>query len=106
MLTNKTNKNANLLYDDEHIYENVGELESEKDILSMESVTQQIEDENGYKSAISTSQKINIERSKLESQTLDLQDSKSLCIPADEPSMSDDLSNEIIGFGANKKVQK
>lgn len=100
------NKNANLVYEDEHIYENEGEIEPEKDVLSMESVTQLVEDENGYKSAMSTAQKTNNERSKLESQTLDFQESKSLCIPVDEPSTSDDSSNEIIGFGANKKVQK
>lgn len=105
MHNNKRMKVENLLYDDEHIYENEGEIiETEKDIQSLELVEQQAEDEIGYKSAVSTWQKVNSEKSKLESQKSDFQESNLLCVPAAEPDTSDDSLNEVFGFGTNKKV--
>lgn len=107
MLNYKTNSNTNVMYNYKNSYENEGELELEGDILVERfDADLQVEDENGNNSSVFTTQEDVNERFKLASQIEHggSEASKTTGVPLGDPNADDDFSNEMYGFGANKKV--
>lgn len=90
------------MYDYENAYEHEGETEMESVNSPAVSIELQVEDENGYNSVEDMQKYVNDE-SNSELQKVVSETPTVPCVLPVEP-IDDELSSELIGYGANKKV--
>lgn len=101
LLNSLTNRHNDIVLNDyENMYENEEEIDLEKDTLSLE---EQYDKYNYFpKSKISIP--LSVQKKSTNKTDIDSQKSKPRCFPPPEHNTDDQLSYEMFGFGANKKV--